>query len=243
MWVLLFILCIHTYAYLQPHNLQRISSLIQNPNLQKDQRHVLNKLLYVNFQDWAARKAMDFKYKHYHKCKRIPLDELILYSKKGLYKSILNYNGSSNFLTYSNFYVDGEIKLALTHSYSLSKLPKRVRSKSKKNMNETELYHYKQLLNTEVHSEINHWTATKISILDHYESLEKYRDAWDLINSQEPFIKRVMYLKYDYDFKVLRSNKRVALLMCCSQEYVRKKLIEFKHLCEIGPEENTNKTF
>ena len=243
MWVLLFILCLQSYAYLQPHNLQRITSLIQNPNLQKDQRNILNKLLYVNFKDWAARKAIDFKYRHYHKCKRIPLDELILYSKKGLYKSILNYNGNSNFLTYSNFYVDGEIKLALTHSYSLSILPKKIRTKSKKNMNESELYHYKELLNTNVHSEINHWTQTKISILDHYETLEKYRYAWNLINDQEPFIKRVMHLKYDYDFKVLRSNKKVALLMCCSQEYVRKKLIDFKHLCVVSPEENTDKTF
>ena len=99
------------------------------------------------------------------------------------------------------------------------------------------------MLNTNVHSEINHWTQTKISILDHYETLEKNRYAWNLINDQEPFIKRVMHLKYDYDFKEIRSNKKVALLMCCSQEYIRRKLIEFKHLCIISPEEYTNKTF
>ena len=79
------------------------------------------------------KKAYEFKKKNYFKCSRIPSDELILYSKIGLYKSIVNYKGNSDFTYYSSLYIRYELIKALTDSFSLSILPKKIRMESKAN--------------------------------------------------------------------------------------------------------------
>ena len=56
-------------------------------------------------------------------------------------------------------------------------------------------------------------------------SLLKYLRAENIYNL-EPFSKRIMYLKYDIEFNKIRSNKIIAVLMCCSEENVRKTLYE-----------------
>ena len=46
--------------------------------------------------------------------------------------------------------------------------------------------------------------------LDVYNKCEKYGEIWNKINELDPFVKRCIHLKYDYDFKKIRSNKHVA---------------------------------
>jgi len=43
-------------------------------------------------------------------------------------------------------------------------------------------------------------------------------------------LKRIFYLKYSIDFKSIRSNRHVAELMCCSEEYIRKSLITISYI-------------
>ena len=81
------------YGYLTKTNYYCIRNLIKNQNITITQREKVNKILYNSFEKWSMKQAYIFKKKHYYKCSRIPTDELILYSKVGLYKSILNYNG------------------------------------------------------------------------------------------------------------------------------------------------------
>ena len=64
-----------------------------------------------------------------------------------------------------------------------------------------------------------------------HDTMYKYKLLWDKINKLDPFTKRCIYLKYNYQFDKIRSNKQISLLMCCSEEHIRTK---FK---------NINKTF
>ena len=46
-------------------------------------------------------------------------------------------------------------------------------------------------------------------------------------------VKRIFYLKYNIDFKPIRSNKQVATLMCCSEECIRKNLKKILYIIKI----------
>ncbi len=217
----------HCYAlYISPNNHKILSSLFRNPNLEFNQKQKINKIMYLGYENWAAKRAFEFKRKHYYKCSRISNDELLLYAKCGLYKSILNYKGNSNFTNYSIIYVDSELKRALSDSYSLSILPKNVRLASKKNMNDEEKENYKKLLNVETRSDISHWHYKKKINMDFELDLYDYYDIWNKINNFfDASTRRIIFLKYNYKFEVIRSNRRVAELMCYSEEHIRQRLI------------------
>tara|TARA_B100001287_G_scaffold235051_1_gene207043 strand:- start:1962 stop:2603 length:642 start_codon:yes stop_codon:yes gene_type:complete len=210
---------------LSPNNHKIINKLLRNNNISTTTRIKINKLLYLGYEKWAIKNAYKFKKRHIYKCLRIPNQELINYAQCGLYKSILNYNGFSNFTNYASIYINSELKKALTDSYSLSILPKSIRISSKKNLTELEKDYYKKLLNVETYSNPNYLYDNKQETpIDLYNKHEKNYEIWNKINELEPFIKRCIYLKYDYNFKKIRTNKRVAELMCCSEEYIRKRL-------------------
>jgi hypothetical protein len=123
------------------------------------------------------------------------------------------------------------LKKALTDSYSLSILPKSIRIATKKNLTEIEKEQYKNLLTVETRSNVVYLYNNKQETpLDVYNKYKKYGEIWNKINELDPFIKRCMYLKYDYEFEEIRSSKQVAELMCCSEETIRTQLmkIQFK---------------
>lgn len=220
-------------SYLTKSNHKLIVNLIKNPNLGKTERGKINKIMYLSYQKWAIKKAYEFKKKHYYKCSRIPTDELILYSKVGLYKSIVNYKGTSDFTYYSSLYIRYELIKALTDSFSLSILPKKIRMESKANYTLEESENYKDLLTTMVKTDCNYWKNNKINLNDEIINTNEYqnklRETWDYINNNyEPFLKRVIFLKYDYQFNEIKTNKIVGKLMCCSEEWIRKNIEKIK---------------
>jgi RNA polymerase sigma factor (sigma-70 family) len=211
-----------------------ITNLIRRNDISLNQRNKINKIMYISFEKWAIKRAYNFKYKHPYKSARVPVDELVLHSKVGLFKSIKNYNGRSNFTHYSSFYVDNELRKAITDSYSLSILPKYQRIKSKKNLTPYEKEEYKKLLEIDLRSEVSHWHG-KLEQNHICENLEDYRMIWEKVNKMDPFVKRIVYLKYDYEFQIIKSNKVISELMCCSSETIRTNLNKFK--------EEINRTF
>ena len=63
-------------------------------------------------------------------------------------------------------------------------------------------------------------------VLDNINIIENYKNLWEKINNIDLFSKRIIYLKYDFEFNKIRSNKHISELMCCSEENIRKKLVE-----------------
>ena len=219
-------------GYLSKKSHKIIVELIKNKNLGKIERNKINKIMYLSYEKWAMKKAHEFKKKHYYKCSRIPTDELILYSKVGLYKSILNYKGTSDFTYYSNLYIRYELLKALTDSFSLSILPKKIRMESKLNYTIEENENYKDFLTTKVKSDCSYWKLNNINIneklINKYTYQNILRETWEYINTLEPFLYRVVHLKYSYDFKVIRKNKEIGHLMCCSEEWIRQNIEKLK---------------
>ena len=226
------------YSYILKNQFQLINKLIQHPKLQPDQREKINLVLYKSYEKWAIGRAKLFKEKHYFKCNKISLSELSLYSKVGLYKSILKYNGKADFNYFASLYIDFECKKALTDAYSLSSLPKKIRVQSKKNMNQDEINAYKKLLFIDSYSDVRHLYQKNQDLpnncIENYYLYDRINTIWMFIEDNlSPFEIRIMKLKYNYFFTEQKNNMVIAELMCCSRETVRKTLISIKEkLCD-----------
>jgi len=218
--------------HLNSKQINQIINLIKNKSLNTEQREKINYILYKSYEKWAIKKAIDFKELHKFKCKNINTQELILYSKFGLFKSIKKYNGNSLFLFYSEFYVKKELLNVVTNHFSLSIIPKSIRTKNKQNFSHDDLSEYKNKLEPMLINYANNVAIDKSHnskqqhILDKIYNYETHMKIWENINKLEPFSKRIIYLKYDQEFNKIKSNKIISVLMCCSEEHVRKKLQE-----------------
>ena len=223
-----------TGLHLTSNQLQLINNLIKNKNLDLNQRNKINHVLYTSYEKWAIKRAQYFKQKHFFKCQNIHTSELVLSSKIGLFKAIKNYNGNSDFIYFSDFYVKSELFKTLTDYYAMSSIPKNIRIKNKNNLSEKELTIYNQNIDSYLINYSNSFQMDKVSIynknieetiIEKQEKYQNYLDVWKKINEiDDPFTKRIFFLKYDFDFTNLRSNKKIAALMCCSEETVRQKL-------------------
>lgn len=212
-----------------------IKNLIKNKNLNINQRNKINNILYLSHEKIAIKKAIEFKKYHINKCQNIHLDELIFSSKIGLYKSILKYNGNYSFINYSNIYIKSNLLQTLTSYYTLSNIPKNIRIKNKSKLSKNELIIYNKNIKLNLINYQENWKLDKLyntqkfDILNNYivneEKNNKLIHIWNEINKLEPFSKRIFYLKYDYQFNVIRSNTKISYLMCCSEENIRKYLI------------------
>ena len=123
------------------------------------------------------------------------------------------------------------LEQTLTKHFSISSVPKKIRIKNKSNYTNYELKKYKKLLNPIFVSYSNYWQFDKYQNsynLNNIEENENNKKIWDLINNFDNFTKQIFYLKYDYKFNKIRSNKQISELLCCSEENIRIKLQKIK---------------
>ena len=218
--------------HLSYEQMKTIDNLIKSKSLNFQQRTIINNILFASYEKYAIKKAIEFKKIHSFKCKNINTNELILCSKLGLFKSIKNYNGNYSFIRYSDFYIKGELLKQLTSHFSSSLLPKNLRTKNKQNFSENELIEYKKKLQTKYISYSDNWQFDKLyntnkienEILYNINEYENNKKLWEKINNLDAFSKRIIYLKFDFYFNKIRSNKHISELMCCSEEMIRKSL-------------------
>ena len=223
--------CLH----LTSNQINQVNNLIKSNKLSLTQRFKINKVMYICYEKWAIKKAIDFKNFHKYKCENINTNELILSSKFGLFKSIEKYNGKSPFIYFSEFYIKGELLKTLTNSHALSGVDKKIRTKSKAKLSSKELIAYKQNLIPYLVSYNENWKFDKMhkpdqdnilnSVIKKEEKGEKIINMWNKVNELNSFSKRVFHLKFDEEFNKIRSNKHISILMCCSEENIRINLL------------------
>lgn len=222
--------------HLNNYQINLINSLIKSNKLSHIQRNKINNIIYISYEKWAIKKAVEFKKFHKYKCQDISTSELILSSKIGLFKSIKKYNGNYSFINFSEFYVKGELLRTLTNSFSFSSVDKKIRIQSKKNTSHEELINYKKYLKPHMISYDKNWKFDKLikiknqdailnDFLEREDGTQKCVSMWNKIDDLNPFCKKIFYLKYDREFNKIRSNKNISILMCCSTENIR---INFK---------------
>ena len=215
--------CLH----LTGKQMYQITNLIRKQSLNSEQREKINYILYKSYEKLAIKKATNFKKFNIFTCKNININELVLCSKIGLFKSIKKYNGNSSFIHFSDFYIKGELLKLVTSHYSFSNIPKSIRIKSKQNYSEEKLLKYKENLEPILISDFeNKPKLNEETILNKIYAYETKMKILEYISTLDSFSKRIMYLKYDNEFNKIRSNKVIAALMCCSEENVRKNLSE-----------------
>jgi hypothetical protein len=199
----------------------KIQKYIGDKKFTYRERQIINKHIFKNYDNWAIKQAKLFRNRHRYKCiqKNIKLDELIFYSRIGLYKSIEKYNGFSSFTNYSIYYVNGELNQALSDAFALSILPKTFRLKNKSNLTDLEKIRYKKLLYT------NSAQIELVANARKYDyNIRPFQDIWCEIGQMNIFDKRVFELKYDFFLNKQLSNKKISILMCCSEEHIRKTI-------------------
>jgi DNA-directed RNA polymerase sigma subunit (sigma70/sigma32) len=222
--------------YLTNYQLNLINNLIKKNEINVNQRNKINIILFKAFEKFSIKKAIDFKNKHQFKCKDIKNDELIFNSRIGLFKAIQNYNGKYSFINYSNIYINSELLKVITDKYSLSSVPKSYRIKNKTNISKNELYEYKKLLSPKLTCLYESWQSDLLfinnddilsNIISKNENIDK---LYVLSNKLTPSMKRILYLKYYSDENKIMSNKKISILMCCSEEAIRKKICLIKSI-------------
>lgn len=226
----IFNICINSLYLSKPVSI-KLREILQENEISKAERVKINNLLYECYKNWTKKQVFKFKYKHYYKCKRISTPELLLYGDVGLFKAIRKYNGKAEFHKYAEIYIDGELKNAISDSYSLSMIPRAERKKKRNVENEKEMQDYMNKLEVQTYGSANHWTYNNNLLDDLIDEEEKQvflREKWYKINQLNGFQKRIMYLKYDYEFNSIRSNNKISKLMCCSEEWVRKNINDVK---------------
>jgi hypothetical protein len=214
--------------YLNKQNQDSLFNLIRHPKLTIYQRTKINTVLLYCYKNWAIKQAYLFKMKHKYKCKRISTSELTLSSIFGLYKSTLKYNGEGSFTNFAIFYVKSELFKTLTESYSMNTISKYERRKSKNETNRVDISNNDFVFAS--HEEWKYDSITKYTNenLERVSYFDKMREIWEIIYKYDAFTVRIFSLKYDNEFNTLRTNKVISLLMCCSEEYVRKILSRTK---------------
>jgi DNA-directed RNA polymerase specialized sigma subunit len=223
--------------HLTSSQIKIINNLIKYPGTTNDQRVIINRVLYLSFEKFAIKKATDFKFKHKFKCYNININDLILSSKIGLYKGIRNYNGNSNLIHYFYIYINSELLKFLTQHFSDSAIPKKERIKSKSYINNSTNYNnllFNRVINyddTLIHYTENLNIHNNLFLIN---QLEDKKNMWKIINMFDPFSKRIFYLKFDFHLNKINSNKKIADLMCCSEEHIRKMFLDKKNVLLIS---------
>lgn len=225
---ILFTKFIHSF-YLTNTQYNSIMNLIKKYDLTEEQRDKINIILYKSYEQYAIKRSLIFKKKHYNNCNKISRNEIICYGKMGLWKSVLKYDGRSNFTYFAALNIHYENLKALDDAYSLSTLPVTIRKKSKKNFTQDEMNEYKKLLNVNLHGDTSFWKNNlNDNDNDNQYNLYKYKKLWSHIHTLDPVLKEIIYLKYDNNFDIIRKNKDIAEIKLLSTETIRKRLNEFK---------------
>jgi DNA-directed RNA polymerase specialized sigma subunit len=159
------------------------------------------------------------------------LDELKLYASIGLHKAIKNYDPVkcryTTFSFYAANYVVGECYTCVTELQPLPTMKKYERRKgyaSRQNNPKIMLSLSPKLLGDEP----EFFDIIKPAQNNY---INEYRELWDKIDTMAipNFTKKIIKLKFTYTFEKVRSNKQIAVLMGCSEEWVRKNVDIFKH--------------
>jgi hypothetical protein len=237
-----FIKCINSIffikKYLTPNQWVLIDKILLNPNTTDYMKKKIHIIIHKYYDQWAFTQAYRFKLLHKYKCQHISTIELYNYASYGLYKSIKKYNSNykNYFVNYAKIYVNSELLKGLTDLHPTSRIPKSERkkgySKDKKQFNQIQLVGENDWI---YDIKLKENVPKDSLLLD-----DEYFSLWLLINQLSGFQKRIMFLKYNYYFDKIRSNKEVANLMCCSEELVRTNLISISTLLHINSIKNNN---
>jgi RNA polymerase sigma factor (sigma-70 family) len=199
-------------------------SVLISKHISESMREKINYILFMRHQPLINRMGRDFMGFHKHKSKYIHYDDVVQQGSYGLLHAIKNYNGKSSFYRYAQIYIKGAMYKALTNNYPISQIPKKERAKNKI----VKYTDFESCGPKDRHRNI--YLGKRNFIKSSYDS--QYLNAffhdcltkWKEIHNLPPFMMRIMYQKYDFEFNIVRSNNEISRLNGCSEETIRQNV-------------------
>jgi hypothetical protein len=238
--IYIFILTFSFYSilgYITSNQWVKINSILtkscQNTILPK---LYVNQIIFKHYEIWAYNQCLLLKNFHYYKCKHISKEEIKLYSQIGLHKAIMAYNplriNNNTFSKYAYIYIRCEFYKCITELYPISIVSKSERRKGYFTRQNKIIVPIPSYSDTYQEIGFNKYAYKNFCETKNFPS---YDDLWLKIEYDLPItntIKRIIKLKYTYEFNQKRSNKEIGLIMGCSEETIRKHIVEFKNACK-----------
>jgi len=191
----------------------RINRIMMNPDLTCKTRHLVESVLYKNYEQWAIKIGSNFKKYHYYKCRHIPYHEISIYSRIGLLNAIRKYQPSKEsavFHLYAIHHIRGQLYKGMTDLSPIINVSK------------------KQLRNKgTIYQRAGH-NQEMIGKNPPPPQTDNPQILWSHIEeTADPFTRRCITYKFDYDLNIIRTHLEVARLMECSEETVRKAILNY----------------
>jgi RNA polymerase sigma factor (sigma-70 family) len=235
---LLFNCSVINTLYLNKIQQTTIIDLIKNNKLSIIEREKVNNILFEAYKDCAHKRAIFFKNLHKYKCRNININDLISASEFGLMKATIGYNGNSSFYYYSSLHIKNELLNTLTQHNSISGIPKTTLRNgfSQKNpkFSLNKYYLMQNKLNIIYESINNPLFLNMISmdnnILENIIQKEQHEQLWNdvLSNMPTPLMREIFKLKYDKEFKTIRSTKEISKIIGYSQNHITLNIRKIK---------------
>ena len=208
-----------TVGYLSSYQWTLINNIIKNPSSSEDIKYHTKKIIFKNYYKWSIKQYYIFIDKNYHLTKKLNKDELKLYAIRGLYKSLKNYNGNNTqFINYSNKYIDGELLLGVSELSRIKLIPHRLIVNKKWRNDNNKLY--KNLMKGVLNIGHDTWLVEKYAKSSDKTTDIDIDEIKILVEKLEPRLKRIFYYKYNNNFTI----DKISELMCLSNEYIRLSL-------------------
>jgi RNA polymerase sigma factor (sigma-70 family) len=223
----------NSYKFLSINQWGSIRQILQHPSSTPYMKDQVKQVIYNYYEDWAIQQTYKFKEKNRYLCRNICIDELSIYSMKGLIKSIRNFNASIQypFAKYAEIFIHGALHDAISDLHPITSLPKSYRKSKiwrKNNIKKYIKYIQPKLIGNDnyIIEMLNQKQSTQPTNYSY-----NYNNLWEIINENLDITsKRIYELKYSYDFNKIRSNKEISLIMGCSEESIRQKLIKSRDI-------------
>jgi hypothetical protein len=227
----------YTNRYINKEQWKKIKEILQHPETTPVMKSQLHNQIYNHYHKWAQYKAYQFKKYHSHKCRAISLQELNIYSQRGLYQAIQKYNGRSRFLSYANLFVMGELYRGMTELQPVTLLSKSIRRRKpkptpaqKRRRSETQFVGENEWLWDKL-SPISSIALCKHPIAHYLEKEEEqdgYRNIWEKVIELEPITRQIFLMKYGVLLDGEKSNRKIGESLGYSEVFVRLKIQQIK---------------
>lgn len=244
---LLFNVSVINTLYLNKMQQTTIIDLIKNNKLSIIEREKINTILFEAYKNCAHKKAAFFKHLHKYKCRNININDLISASEVGLMKATIDYNGNSSFYYYSSLHIKNELLNTLTQHNSISGIPKTtLRNGFSQKIPKFSLNKYYLLQNklNVIYESINNPLFLNIismdrnNVLENIIQQEQHEQLWNDVLSNIPtlLMREIFKLKYDKEFKTIRSTKEISEITGYSQGYIGLNIKKIKQRlrCQIS---------
>ena len=217
-WILLlsWLFSVASYKMITPSQWDFLHHYLKSPSTTPSMKNKANLILFHRHLPLVHKMVYDFRAYHKRKSMNIMNDDLLFYGYKGLYDSVRKYNPEYNFVQFAKIYIQGALYKGISVHNPISKQSMKERRK-RVVFKDAAIYELRR----------NYYLRHKDFIASPkpiYEDDYLYAQIWNKINDFKPFAKRLFYLKFDFYLNKIRSNKEVALLMDCSEEWARRNI-------------------